>query len=89
MRRISISPWAEVEHCAEKLGDQYIFSWKPSPFHLVGTFDPEMVRDYIKQTLDVTKDCVIELVLATENADNHPERYTLWADIVQDLVADY
>jgi len=29
LRRISISPWADVARCAEKLQGNYIFSWKP------------------------------------------------------------
>ena len=31
LRRVSVSAWANVERMAEKLGDRYIFSWKPSP----------------------------------------------------------
>ena len=44
IRRISISPWADVDVCAEKLGGDYIFSWKPHPAHLVGEFDPSSIR---------------------------------------------
>ena len=36
LRRISISPFADVEDCAQKLRNDYIFSWKPHPAHLVG-----------------------------------------------------
>ena len=90
LRRISISPWANVDKCAEKLGNKYIFSWKPNPSYLVGNFDSEAIREYIKHTLDVTKDCVIEIILKdTHTCENHPERFTWWTDIAQDLVKDY
>jgi len=90
IRRISISPWANVEKCAEKLGNKYIFSWKPKPSYLVGNFDPELIRNYIKYTLDVTKDCVIEIILKdTHTCENHPERFTQWTDIAQELVNQY
>ncbi len=46
LRRISISPFANVDICAEKLQDKYIFSWKPHPAHLVGGFDADFVRGY-------------------------------------------
>jgi hypothetical protein len=90
IRRISISPFADVEKCAQKLKADYIFSWKPHPAYLIGEFDTEAVRAYIKKTLDVTKGCVIEMILKdTHTCENHPERFTQWTDIAQDLVAEY
>ena len=90
IRRISISPWADVDQCAEKLGNKYIFSWKPKPSYLVGDFDPDLIRDYIKHTLDVTKSCVIEMILKdTHTCESHPERFTQWTDIAQELVKEY
>jgi hypothetical protein len=88
IRRISISPWADVDRCAEKLGNRYIFSWKPHPSHLVGDFNPAAIRDYIQHTVDVTRDCVIEMILKdTHTCENHPERFTIWSDIAQEVVA--
>lgn len=90
IRRISISPWADVEKCAEKLQNKCIFSWKPQPAHLVGNFDKEMIKNYIKHTLDVTKDCIIEIILKdTHTCEKYPERFTQWTDIAQELAADY
>ncbi|MEM3423732.1 MAG: hypothetical protein QXE51_04130 [Nitrososphaeria archaeon] len=90
LRRISISPWANVDRCAEKLGNRYIFSWKPNPSYLVGNFDTEVIKKYIKHTLDVTKNCVIEIILKdTHTCEKHPERFTQWTDIVQELVREY
>ena len=90
IRRISIAPHANVDECAEKLGSKAIFSWKPQPSHLVGSFDHAMVRRYIQHTLDVTKGCVIEMILKdTHTCESHPERFTEWTDIAQDLAARY
>jgi len=90
LRRISISPWADVDKCAEKLQGNYIFSWKPRPSDLVGSFDSEKIKEYIKHTLDVTKNCVIEMILKdTHTCENRPERFTQWTDIAQDLVSNY
>jgi hypothetical protein len=87
LRRISISPFADVDRCAEKLQGDYIFSWKPHPAHLVGGFDADYVRRYIQHTLDVTGKCVIEMILKdTHTCDWHPERFTQWTDIAQELV---
>lgn len=90
IRRISISPFADVDKCAEKLGDKYIFSWKPKPSYLVGNFDTDFIKEYIKHTLDVTKGCVIEMILKdTHTCDNHPERFTQWTNIAQELAKEY
>ena len=90
IRRISIAPFADVDACAEKLQGNYIFSWKPKPSYLVGTFDAERVRAYIKHTLDVSRNCVIEMILKdTHTCENHPERFTQWTDIARDLVEGY
>jgi hypothetical protein len=86
IRRISISPWADVETCAEKLQGDYIFSWKPHPSHLVGDFNAQHIRAYLQHTVDVTKDCVIEMILKdTHTCEHHPERFTMWTDIAREV----
>ena len=90
MRWISISPFADVEKCAELLQDRYIFSWKPKPQHLVGDFNEEMIRDYIRRALDATRGCVVEMVLKdTHTCENHPERFTRWVEIARELAEQY
>jgi len=87
LRRISISPFADVEKCAKKLGDGYIFSWKPHPAHLAGGFDVELIRAYIGRTLEATKGCVVEMILKdTHTCDGKPERFTRWSEIARELV---
>ena len=89
IRRISICPWSDVDACADKLGNDYIFSWKPKPQHLVGSFDEEMLRDYIGHTIKAAKDCVLEIILKdTHTCENHPERFHRWARIARQLVEE-
>ena len=90
IRRLSISPFADVAACAERLEDNYIISWKPHPAHLVGDFSPEKIRAYTRAALDATRGCVIEMVLKdTHTCEHHPERFTIWTDIAQELAAEY
>ena len=89
IRRISISPFACVDRCAEKLKGDFIFSWKPQPAHLVGDFNSEQVRDYIGHTLSVARDCVLEIILKdTHTCQGHPERFDEWTRIARELVED-
>ena len=87
LRRISISPFGDVENCADLIRDQYIFSWKPHPAHLVGDFDEKKVRDYIAAALAATRGCVVEMILKdTHTCENRPERFTRWTEIARELV---
>ncbi len=89
IRRISISPFADFDRSAEALGSKAIYSWKPHPAHLVG-FDEDRVRQYIRHTLDVTRGCVIEMILKdTHTCEHHPERFTRWTEIARELVEEY
>jgi len=86
LRRISISPFADVDACASSLRGNYIFSWKPNPAHLVGRFDEDMIRSYIRYTLEVTQvhGCVLEVVLKdTHTCEHHPERFERWIQIAR------
>jgi len=86
IRRISISPFADVDKCAPKLRGDYIFSWKPHPTHLVGGFDEHMVRGYIRHSIDVAQKngCALEMILKdTHTCEHHPERFDRWSQIAR------
>lgn len=89
IRRISISPFANVDVCAEKLKGKYIFSWKPHPAHLVGEFNEDMIRAYLRHTLDVAREhgCVLEMILKdTHTCEFHTERFDRWTRITREEV---
>jgi hypothetical protein len=87
IRRISISPWANVERCANYLQNKCIFSWKPHPGYIASDFDPQHIQEYIQDALNKTKDCVLEIILKdTHTCQNHPERFTQWTKITRKLI---
>ena len=63
IRRLSVSPWSNVEEAAEKIGQRAIFSWKPDPAKVCTGFDEDEMRKYLKQVADKTKDCFVEIIL--------------------------
>ena len=90
IRRISISPFADVDRSAERLGSKAIFSWKPHPSHLVGEFDAERLRAYIQHACDVTRGCVVEMILKdTHTCEHHPERFTRWTEVAREVAERY
>jgi len=89
LRRISIAPTADVAACAERLGDRYIFSWKPDPAMLVGEFNEEAIRTYIRRALEATRNCVVEVILKdTHTCQHHPERFDRWSAIAREVVGE-
>ncbi|MFW5738071.1 MAG: hypothetical protein ACOCYX_04095, partial [Spirochaetota bacterium] len=46
LRRIGVTPYADLASCAEQIGTDYLLSWRPGPTDLVcSRFDEEMIRD--------------------------------------------
>lgn len=89
IRRISISPFADVDRSAEQLGNKVIFSWKPKPAHLVGKFNEVAIREYIRHTLQVAQanGCTLEIILKdTHTCEHHPERFDRWLRIANEEI---
>lgn len=85
LRRVSVSPWANVADMAEKLGDRYIFSWKPSPTDLAMPFDEERIRAKIREVFRLTRHCRVEAIMK----DNHtlggdPTRAINWCRVARE-----
>ncbi len=89
LRRISISPWTDIRVAAEELQDKYIYSWKPNPSEMIITFDPAHIRRSVAETLEVAKDCVLEIILKDiHTVQGEPQRLATWVDIAQELTAE-
>ena len=87
LRRVSVSPWCDVATAAEALQDQYIFSWKPNPAMIVGQFDPEAIRAYIRRTLEIARGCVLEIVHKdTFTIEHDPRRLEAWTRVAREEI---
>lgn len=82
MRRISVSPWADIKKCAEGIGKKAVYSWKPNPSYYLNNYSPketEFMERYIKGMLNQTKDNCTEIVLKdTHTCQNDPMRFGAW-----------
>ncbi|MBC8872940.1 MAG: hypothetical protein H8E44_26190 [Planctomycetes bacterium] len=88
LRRVSCSPWADVQKMAGYLEDKYILSIKPAPAAIsTPTIDEDSIRQGLRKVLDLTKDCIVELIMK----DNHtlgdrPENAVRWCQIAKEEV---
>jgi hypothetical protein len=90
LRRVSISPWADMQRSSEGLQDRYILSWRPNPAWVAGVgFDSEFVRSKIARGVRSANECgcVLEMILKDTHTVNHePERLERWVQIAKEVV---
>ncbi len=88
LRRVSVSPWADVRDMAEKLQDKYIYSLKPHPGLLaVSPIDEDFIRKSIGEVLKITKanNCHVEIIMKDNHTlANKPENAVRWSQIAME-----
>jgi hypothetical protein len=89
LRRVTVSPWANLPFMAESLGDRYILFNKPHPALLAArNLDEELVRSTLRQAYRTTRDCRVEICLADTNTfSNNPDNLTRWSQIAMEEAA--
>ena len=86
LRRVSISPWADIASMAENLEDRYIFSMKPNPTDLaMDEFDEGRIRTQLRDALNKTRDCHVEVIMKDNHTiGNDPLRVVRWVQIARE-----
>ena len=86
LRRVSVSPWSDVQRMAELLQGNYIFSLKPSPVPLAQPqLDEDSIRQELRSYLQRTKNCRVEVIMK----DNHtlgknPQNAVRWVALAKE-----
>ena len=90
VRKISMSPWADVDVGAAEIGPDYVFSWKPNPnVFAVDGWDPDAIERQIGHVVDVCAEagCPLEITMKDISTVRHrPQRLWEWADIAMRTV---
>ncbi len=86
LRRISISPWADLSDMAEKLQGDYIYSMKPNPAYLaVPEIDRDFIRKGLRDAFRITKNCRVEVIMKDNNTIcGNPENVIDWCRIARE-----
>ena len=89
LRRIAVSPMANVAECAKQIGQDYVLSYRPSPTEMVGYgFDPVKVRETLTRDLDACGDCHVDITLKdVETVQHDPERVRRWVHVTREVIA--
>jgi hypothetical protein len=88
LRRISMSPRVDHALGAEAVGRDFIYSAKPNPaVFATDGWDLEKVRAEIRDMLDKTRGCNVELIMKdTQTCRNDPRRPKDWTRIAMEEV---
>ncbi len=91
LRKVSVSPWSNVEAAAERCRGKYVMSCKPSPaIFAEQSFDEGEAKRNIEHILNATKGCSIELVMKDISTLHfRPEILWRWANIARETISEY
>ena len=91
LRRISMSPKANVERGAAACRDEVIFSYKPNPT-IIGMegWDRDLARAELRDAFEKTRGCVIEVIMKDlHSCRNQPHRMSEWVDMAMLLAEEF
>jgi len=91
LRKISMSPWIDVQKAVENVGNNYAFSYKPNPA-IVATVEwhPDLARKNLEVVLEKTKGCHIEVIMKDISTVRYePQRLWEWEKIAMKLVEKF
>ena len=93
LRKVSCSPYSNLESTMEQLGDRYVISYKPNSTYLAHeSADFDYLRTEIATALDLSRKYKVNLVfnmktLISLNGD--PTRLWKWCDMASDMILKY
>lgn len=90
LRKISISPWADINVAAEAIEKEYVASVKPNPANVAfGLLDEQLIRSELQTIINACDrhGCAYEIVLKDiSTVKHHPENLMKWEKIAMELV---
>ena len=93
LRRISITPWADVAGCAEQIGTDYVVSWRPNPATTVCVgFDEDRIRTDTREAFGAFRrhGCVMDVTLKdVQTVEGEAWRVKEWCRIVRECAEEY
>lgn len=93
VRKISMSPWTNLQIGAEQIHGDFVLSRKPNPAFLAApSFDEDAVRRELEETCRIAKEtnCTCELILKDVSTVLHqPERLQIWHKIATEVAGNW
>lgn len=90
LRKVSMSPWVNVERAAAAAGTDYVYSMKPTPAVLAeDVWNPTAAGDQLRRNLEATRGCAVEVIMKDISTVRYePERLWEWSRIATQLAEE-
>jgi len=90
LRKISITPWANVNLAAEIMGNDFVLSAKPNPANVGAGFDEDVIKKELKEIVNAAKrnNCSCDITLK-DISTGSPGNLIKWAQTAMRIVNDY
>jgi hypothetical protein len=93
LRKISMSPRADLNVAAEQVNGNYVLSIKPNPaIFVTNPWNPELAREELEAKLKIVKEhhCQAEIIMKDISTVSHePQRLWEWAKIASEVTQKY
>ena len=93
LRKVSMSPWINVDEAVAAVGNRYVFSYKPSPAVLAeDVWHVDKARHELETVLTKAKahGCVVEVILKDISTVRYqPQRVWEWARMAVEVAERY
>jgi hypothetical protein len=91
LRRVSMSPWVDIERAAEAVGQDYVYTHKTNP-SIITThrWDVDLAREQLRDAFEKTRDNVVEVNLQDIlTVNDEPRRLTEWTEMAIQVAEEY
>ena len=91
LRKISMSPWADLAAARELMGERYVYSLKPNPSWMAGEgWEPEAFREELRGNLSILEGCAVEIPLKDiSTVRRDPQRLWEWARVATEVAEEF
>ncbi len=88
LRRIAVTPRADVASCAEQIASDYVISWRPNPAEMVCCgFDEDRIGRITREALQACRGLNVDITLKDiDTVQNDPSRLARWAAITREVI---
>ena len=91
LRRVSMSPWVDIDVAAAEVGKDYVYTHKPNPTIVsMNVWDTELARSELRNAFEKTRENIVEVNFQDlHTVRNEPRRLTEWTQIALQLAEEY
>ena len=88
LRRIAVTPFADVARCAEQIGTDYVISYRPSPADMVSYgFNPDRIRSILRRDFAAMEGLHFDITLKdVETVQGDPHRVANLVKITREVI---